>query len=84
MTLREAARQLTRLAQDARDIAGRVDGPSPDRWAAARDIRSVAANLDHRAVLAERTGIALGEPDPDDVSWIATAAPGEIVEVMGR
>lgn len=84
MTLREAARQLTRLAQDARDIAARVDGASPERWAAARDIRAVAANLDHRAVLAERTGVALGEPDPDDLSWLVAAAPGEVTEVFGR
>jgi len=84
VTLREAARRLQAIATEVRDVAGRVDGPEPVRWAAARDLRSTAFNLESHAVIAERKGIEAGEPDPDDTSWIATAAPGEIVEVMGR
>ena len=84
MTLREAARRLQAIASDIRDVAGRLDGPEPVRWAAARDLRSTAFNLEAHAVIAERKGIEAGEPDPDDLSWIVTAAPGEITEVMGR
>lgn len=83
-TLREAARELTRLATDLRDVAGRLDGPAVEHWAAARDIRAVAANIDFRAARAERIGIAAGEPDPEDVSWIAAAAPGELTELYGK
>ena len=82
--LREAARELTRVATELRDVAARVDGPTPEHWAAARDIRAIAANLDFKAAQAERVGIALLEPDPDDLSWLVAAAPGEITEVMGR
>lgn len=84
ITLREVARELTRIATDVRDVAGRVDGPDSAHFAAARDLRAIAADLDHRAERAERIGHALLEPDPDDLSWIADAAPGEITEVYGR
>jgi hypothetical protein len=84
VTLREAARRLQAIATEVRDVAGRVDGPEPVRWAAARDLRSTAFNLESHAVIAERKGIEAGEPDPDDLSWLVTAAPGEITEVMGR
>lgn len=84
ITLREAARELTRLAMDLRDVAGRLEGPAVESWAAARDVRAIAANIDHRAAQAERVGIAAGEPDPEDVSWIAAAAPGELMELYGK
>ena len=84
MTLRESARQLIGIAAQARDVAARVDAPRGDRWAIARDLRGIAHNLERNASAAERVGIAAGEPDPDDVAWMSTAAPGEISEVMGR
>lgn len=83
-TLREVARELTRIATELRDVAGRVDGPDSSHFAAARDIRAVATDLEHRAARAESIGSALLEPDPEDLSWIVGAAPGEITEVYGR
>lgn len=84
ITLREAACELTRVATEIRDVAGRVDGPNPEHWAAARDLRAIAESIDFKAAQAERLGLALLEPDPGDLSWLVSAAPGEIVEVMGR
>lgn len=84
ITLREAAVELTTVATELRDIAGRIDGPAPEHWAAARDIRAIAESVAFKADQAERLGIALREPDPGDLSWLVAAAPGEIVEVMGR
>lgn len=83
-TLRETARDLIRIASELRDVAARVDGPSSAHFAAARDIRAVATNLDHCAAISERIGVAEREPDPDDIAWLANAAPGEVMEVFGR
>lgn len=84
MTLRQAARELVRIASDIREVAARVDGVQIERWAAARDLRMTAISIETRAGIAERAGIAVGEPDPADISWIRSAAPGEVMEVMGR
>jgi hypothetical protein len=84
VTLREAARRLVAIASDMRDVAGRVDSPEYARRAMATQLRRIATDLDHQAAIADHVGQRTGEPDPDDTSWIADAAPGEIVEVMGR
>ncbi len=82
--LREVAVELDRIATEVRDVAARIDGIDPDRWVLARDLRAIAHNLERNAMTAELAGARAGEPDPGDLSWMASAAPGEIVEVMGR
>lgn len=86
MTLREAARRLQAIAGEVRDVAGQLGEPDrgPHCWAAARDLRAVAFDIEHRAAQCERIGREHGEADPDDTSWVATAAPGELQEVFGR
>lgn len=84
MTLREAARELTRIAGAVREVSARLDAIEPTRGRIARDLRVTAMTLDAFAERAEHVGVTTGEPDPDDTSWIRDAAPGEIVEVMGR
>ena len=74
MTLREAARRLQAIATEVRDVAGRVDGPEPVRWAVARDLRMVAFRVDAAAVGAERAGKLAGEPDPEEASELVEAA----------
>lgn len=86
MTLREAAVQLTSIAAGVREVARRLDATGgPASWAAARDLRVVAIDIEHRAGLAERVGKEYGEPDPEALpAWIADAAPGELVELYGK
>lgn len=65
MTLRQAARRLTAIAVEVRDVAGSVDGPGDARFAIARDLRATAFTIDRIAASAERAGRFAGEPDPD-------------------
>ncbi len=82
--LREAARRLIAIAAELRDVAGRLDGVDPVRWACARDLRATAATIEAHAAIAEREGIRAGEADPEDVSWVAGEPPGVLSEMFGR
>lgn len=76
MNLREAARRLEAIATDIRDVAAQVDGIAAVPWAVARDLRATAFTLDRHAAVAERAGIAAGEPDPAGVHIGAMPDPG--------
>lgn len=83
-TLRETARRLVAIAADMRDVAGSVDSADYARGALAKQLRRIATDLDHQAAIADHVGLRTGEPDPDDTTWIATAAPGELTELYGK
>lgn len=85
MTFREAARRLRQSAAEARAIAAQLEAEHGDLgWAIARDVIAQAATFDRYATVAEKAAADLGEPAVEDLSWIATAAPGELTEVFGR
>lgn len=85
MTFREAARRLRQSAAEARAIAARLEAEHGDLgWVLARDVIAQAATLDRYAAVADKAADDTGEPAADDLAWIATAAPGEVMEVFGR
>lgn len=87
LTLREAAVILARLAEAAREVAGRVDGTETARWAIARDLRATSFRIDSIAVQAEQAGKYSGEAESpisaEDLAALPHMAPGEIVELFG-
>lgn len=85
MTFREAARRLRQSAAEARVIAAQLEaGQGELGWAIGRDVIAQAATFDRYAAVADKAADDIGEPSAEDLAWIATAAPGELVEVFGR
>lgn len=81
MNLREAAVALRRAANEAHQVASRIDdGTSSERLAISRDVEALAWSLERYADVADAIANRAGEPE----SWIAEAAPGELTEVFGR
>lgn len=85
MTFREAARRLRQSAAEARAIAAQLEAEHGELgWAIGRDVIAQAATFDRYAAVADKAADDAGEPSTEDMSWIATAAPGELTEVFGR
>lgn len=85
MTFRVAARQFRAMANEARDVARRLEADhGTDGWAIARDVNAIAASLDRYATFADQSADRAGEPSIEDVGWIAAAAPGELMELYGK
>ncbi len=85
MSFRETARQLRSIADSARTVATRLEiDHGADGWVIGRDVVAIAASIHRYATVADKAADDTGEPAAEDLSWIATAAPGEVMEVFGR
>jgi hypothetical protein len=85
MTFREAARRLRSMASEAREVARRLEAEQgTDGWALAHDVNALGATIDRYAVFADQFGERAGETSAEEAAWVASAAPGELMELYGK